>query len=109
MLRITGFAIAILLAAAAAMAPQAAMAWTERSASIDGNGGTNFTDPDQKVDRLTGSSADGSRDRATNFGSSSDAPRDRSGWSFSVTPITPSDNPSAFPSMFGPNAGFGRH
>jgi hypothetical protein len=99
MLRITGIAITIVLAAAV-IAPRAALAWSEQSVPLNQDGTSKFGDPDAQLDRMSGSSSDtgGDRGRSSSFGSQKDG---GSGWSFSITPQS-SSGPSPFGPMFAP-------
>ena len=90
--------VQIVLAVLIALAPQAALAWSERSEPTNLVGGTSFSDPDEKVERMTGRSDSGERSRSSAFGGQSDG----TGWSFSAG-SRPSEARSPFSSMFDQN------
>ncbi len=95
MLRPTWIALTMLIAVA--LAPQAALAWSERPAPTKPDGSAMFTDPDEAVERMAGRSDDGNQ-RVRTFAT----PQGGSGsWSFSTTPQSTYSNPSPFNSMFG--------
>lgn len=96
MLRITGTTIVVVLALLTA-APRVALAWSEHSEMGDQYGGRAFTDPDDRVERMTGRSDDGERKRTANFGSQGDG-----GWSFSMTQRQSSSQTSPLGLMFPP-------
>lgn len=87
--------IQIVLVMLAVLAPQAAQAWSERSEPTNLGGGSKFSDPDEKIERMTGRPDSGERSRSSAFGGQSDG----TGWSFSVGP-RPSGDRSPFRSMF---------
>ena len=90
--------IQIALAVLIVLAPQAALAWSERSEPTNLESGSKFSDPDEKVERMTGRSDSGDRSRSNAFGGQSDG----TGWSFSAGP-RPSESRSPFSSMFDQN------
>ena len=96
--RIGWFTFALVLAVAA-VASRPALAWSERSDLATPYGGSNFTDPDQRIERMTGRSEDGERGRtSSSFGNSGG-----SGWSFTMSPPqTSTSSSSPFNSMLFP-------
>ena len=96
MTRCAGYALVLLLAGLA-LAPRAALAWSERSDLGTRYGGSAFADPDERVGRLAGRDEDGQPTRNRGSGHQTG---DGSGWHFSVTQQnTPTG--SAFGSMAG--------
>ena len=90
--------IQIVVAVLIVLAPQAALAWSERPAPTNQDGSSKFSDPDERVERMTGRSDSGDQSRTSAFGRQDGG----SGWSFSAGP-RPSGSPSPFSSMFDQN------
>jgi hypothetical protein len=93
MLRVIGIVVAMVITAA--LAPQPAWAWSVEAAPTNPDGSTQFADPDEQIEQMTGGSEDGGgRGSSSSFGSPQGG-----GWSMSVTPYS-SFNRSPFGPMF---------
>lgn len=100
MLRITGLTLALLTAIS--LVPHSAWAWSEQSIP-SGHGGSQFTDPDDRLNRMSESSGYGNSDSHTSrFNSQPDG----SGFSVSVTQA-PAFGMSPFSPMSAPGFGPG--
>ena len=80
------------------LTPQAVLAWSERPAPTNQDGSSKFSDPDEKIERMTGRTDAGDQSRPRAFGGQGDG----TGWSFSAGP-RPSGSNSPFSSMFDQN------
>ncbi len=87
----------VMVIAAAALAPRTALAWSQEAAPVNQDGTNRFSDPDERLDRMTGSAEDQDRDRGRSNMTSQDS---ASGFSFSMTPQSRSQSP--FDTAFGP-------
>lgn len=95
MSRTTGLVLVAVLTMLFAV-PRTAQAWSERSDMAEQYGGRNFADPDDRIERMTGRSEDGTKRPSSSFGGQQDG-----GWSFSMTQRQ-SPSPSPFNSLFAP-------
>lgn len=80
MLRPIVIAAALALLAVAGI-PRDALAWSERPAPTNTDGSSKFTDPDERVEAMTGRSENGTQGQVRSLTPQSD----RGGWSFGVT------------------------